>query len=870
MLLNLNSNSMKRFTLCLVFVAIGIKLTLAQTVQITGTVISSEDKQPLPGAAVIVKGTNIGTTADAQGKYSLNVPSDAKTLEIRFVGNETQEVEINGRKVIDVTLKPESKQMDEVVVTSLAMTRSQKAVGYSVATVKSEEITKASQSTLMNSLEGKLAGVIVSSGGGQPGASTKVILRGYASITGNNNPLYIVDGSPIDNTSRVQNGVDFGNGANDINPDDVESVNILRGAAATALYGSRASNGVIMITTKKGKAAERVHITLSSSSTFSNPLRLPQNQNEFGTGWNAIDDLTQNGSWGPAFDGKVRPWGAVVNNSQQIKPYVALPSNVRDFYETGHSYNNSITLSGGSEKTNYYISYANLSDNGMLPADVDKSDRNTFSARGTVKGKKLTFTGSANYVRKTGKNPPDGRGNSVAANLYSDILQIPRDVSIIDQKDYKNNVFANSDNYFTPFAYNPYYSLNEVGSKYDENRFYGNISLEYEIIKDLKAQWRLGTDVSNVNRADWEAILNFTPGSFSALGGKKTDPGYAAKYFDTNSEINSDLILTYTKKIVEDFDLNLMVGFNTNQLTKNSQLTDVGTLDNPGFYNIKNSSSTPNINRTDGTFASLAPYDSKRRIEGVYGQADFSFKNFWYGTFSYRRDWSSTLPINNNHFDYYGLNTSFLLTDAISSLKDKNFFSFGKIRISYGTTGNDAPMYAINSVYVPSTIYNPYGNINFPLNGVNAFKQSNQIGNPNLKPELSKEFELGTDLRFIQNRIRFDITYYHKITSNQILNVPISPSSGYSSQVMNFGKVRNKGWEISISATPVKNKDLDWTVTWNWTKNNNEVLELAPGLDEVILANAYNVDFVAIKGMSLGVFKGPVPQLDPEGHTVVN
>jgi len=861
---------MKRLAMFLAFfLCLGLHLTMAQNVQITGTVTGSEDGQPLPGASVAVKGTNIGTTTDMNGKYTLSVPADAKVLVVSFIGLKTQEIEIGGKSVIGVTLQSDAKVLDEVVVTALGMKRAEKALGYSVSTVKSDEINKSGQAQLMNSIQGKVAGVVVTSGGGNPGASTKVILRGYSSITGNNNPLYVVDGSPIDNTSRVQNGVDFGNGANDINPDDVESINILKGAAANAIYGSRAANGVIVVTTKKGKASEKVKVTISSNTTFSNPIRLPQNQNEFGQGWNALSDLTQNGSWGPKFNGSVRPWGAIVDNSQMIKPYVALPDNISDFFETGTSYNNSITFSGGNEATNFYLSYANTTENGMLPAKVDINNRNTFSARGTVKGKKITFSAAANYVNRNGKNPPDGRGNSNAANLYSDILQVPRDISLVDQKDY-NSTFNNSDNFFTPYAYNPYYSLNEIGSSFKENRFYGNITVDYEIIKNLKATWRVGTDVTNFNREDHEAILSFTAGSYSDLNKKKGDPGYVANYFNTNTEINSDVLLTYNKNITEAIGMNLMVGFNANERTKASQLTDVQSLNIPYYYSVLNSSEAPLINRLDGTFADLGPYNSQRRLYGVYGQADFTFKNYWFASGSYRRDYSSTLPVNNNHFDYYGLNTSLVITDAIPALKENKIFSFGKVRLSYGTTGNDAAPYAINSVFLQAKLHNPYGNINFPLQGVNAFRQSNQIGNPNLKPELSKEVEFGVDLRFLDNRLRFDITRYSKKTTDQILAVPISPSCGFTTQVMNFGEITNKGWEITISATPVKTKDLDWTVTWNWTKNKNMVVSLAPGLDQVLLQNAYDIDFLALPGQPLGVFMGPAPLVDPQGRQVVN
>jgi hypothetical protein len=359
--------------------------------------------------------------------------------------------------------------------------------------------------------------------------------------------------------------------------------------------------------------------------------------------------------------------------------------------------------------------------------------------------------------------------------------------------------------------------------------------------------------------------LTFTPGSFSDVNSKKGDIGYFSNFVSTSTELNSDIMLNYNKDIVENLNVNITGGYNIHDQTRKDLQSEVFSLDNPGFYSLQNSSSP----------VSASPYQEEKRLYGVYASADFGFKNFWYLTLTARRDWSSTLPVNSNHFDTYGINSSFVLTDALPTLKN-DIFSFGKFRASYGTAGNDAPVYSTQTVYVPTagatSIAVPYSStgLTFPLNGTNAFRRSNQIGNDNLKPELSKDYEFGTDLRFLDSRLKFDITYYHRNTSDQILYVPISPSSGYTTKALNFGTVQNKGWEIAISATPVRTKDIDWTITWTYSRNHNMVLSIANGIQEVLITRAYDVDFVAIPGAPIGEFKGPVPLKDPQGHIVVN
>jgi len=859
---------MKRLTLFYVLlVSIGWQFAMAQTVEIRGTIKSQEDGQPLPGASIGVKGTNIGTTSDLDGKYSLSVPLSAKTLEINFVGLKSQDVEIGGRSVIDVVMEPEAKVLGEVVVTALGVKRDQKALGYSVSQVSGEDIQKSGTFSALNALEGKIAGVNISTASGAPGASTKVILRGYSSIGSSNSPLFVVDGVPINNSETPEspnqilgtystggaNGVDFGNQANDVNPNDIASVSVLKGAAATVLYGSRAANGVIIISTKSGIANEKMTVEYTGGMTFSNPLRLPQEQSVFGQGWSGIYDLTQNGSWGPKFDGVMRTWGNVVNGQQLIKPYSAQKNNLKDFYETGRAVSNDISIKGGGERTTYYMSYSNSYDDGIVPTTRDNYKRNTIMLKGSAKSAKLTSTASLQYINKNGKFVPTGQSGAKGAFLYGDIIQTPVDLSIVDLKDY-NNKFNNLDNFYTPFAGNPWYNLSENSNTYTENRVVGSIDFKYDANKWLSLEYRIGGDYAGSERKDWVAIAHTLPSSPN--GGNVPVDGSVEEYSQFNNSLNSDLILS-TKNQFGNIQLNTTWGYGVTDRYRKGEYAGVSKLDIPFFYSLDNSSTTP-VTSTD---------ISQRRLYGVYGQADLSYKSLLFLSFNARNDWSSTLPVKNNSFFYPGANLSFVFTELLPSAKD--ILSFGKLRVSWGKVGNDAPPYSVNQVLIKSVFQMDYGKLRFPLGGVNGYTTSTQIGNQELKPELSTDFEAGTNLMFFQDRIAIDLSYYKRNTTNQIYPVPVAGSTGYRTKVLNFGNVENKGIELMVNLVPVKTKDFQWDLTVNYTRNRNKVISMTPELKQVVITNAYDVDFLAIPGQPLGVFRGPVVMKDSLGRTVV-
>ncbi len=838
---------------CLFLVSVGV--VNAQSKSISGKVFSADDGQPVIGAQVKVKGSTVGTITGPSGEFKINLSANAKNLVISFIGMKTVEIEAKNNLV--VRLEADSKQMDEVVVTAVGIKRSSKALGYSATQISSADITSTGNRSAFNALEGKIAGVEITSASGAPGSSTRVIMRGFNSLGGSNQPLYVVDGVPISNgqvgSTSINGGTDFGNRANDINPNDIESMTILKGGSATALYGGRASSGVIVITTKNGsKSKGKAKVNITSTTTFDTPLRLPYMQNEFGQGWydrgGGLADLQENGSWGPKFDGKPRKWGFVVDNQQLVKPYVALPTNVSDFFDTGRTLNNSVSVSNGDEDKSYFISFGNIDADGIMPSDADSYKRNNLTLTGSSKFLKIfTVSASLNYVRKDQKFVPTGQDQAVLDGLW----QSARDISIVDQKDY-NNKFNNVDNYFTVYAQNPYYVLNEHGNKFMENRMYGNANLEAKVSPWLTARFVIGSDVSNSTLKTWRAITNCSRADYN------DDPGQVTEGSYFSSELNTDFMLEFKKDFNEDFSVGGILGHNFNQRDSRSQTASVIGLSIPNFYNLSNSSATPSVS---GDL-------TQRRLVGVYGQLNLGYKNYFYLNMTARNDWSSTLPAANRSFFYPSVDASFIFSELIDA---KDFLSFGKLRAGIAQTGKDADPYRVFSIMTQTVHDDGYRTLEYPLaGGVNGFTVSNTIGNPKLQPEISTEKEIGLEMQFLNKRIGLDLSLYDKTTTDLIWAATIPSSTGYTSQIQNLGEINNKGVEIALSLVPIKTKDLEWEINCNFTSNKNLLVKLNDELTQVNVGGTSSIGFVNRPGYEMGLFEGIVPATDPSGNPVVN
>ncbi len=840
-------------------------LAFAQTRVVTGTV--TDDKgATVENASIKVRGSKTGTSADARGNFQISVPQGA-TLVISGIGLTAREIVVGNQSVINATLQRSEGQLQEVVVTALGQRTNKTKVGYATTNFNSDQINRAGATNVLDALAGKIPGANISKTGG-PGSSTKIILRGYG-IIGNNQPLYVVDGIPLNdsrlgsvNTDGTNNdNVDFGNGLNDINPNDIESISVLKGTAASSLYGSQASNGAVMITTKRGRSG-KIKVDYSGSINVSKVGKLPNLQNHFGQGWAGTFVLPENGSWGPRLDGKDRAWGAIVDNSQLIKPFSFIKNNVRDFYDDGVEYNNTVSLSGGSEMSQFYFSYGNVNSDGVIPTKSDYYQRNTFALRTNSKFKNLTLNSSFNYSNKKQNAPFTGQGGTDGSSTFEDILQIPVDIKISDFKDYHNKFF-NVDNYFSPYAENPYYALNENKNSQSSDRFFGDLDMSYKLTSNFSAQLRVGGDISNARTFGYKAVNAPSIGSWNKGGNtegasRAADIGSVSEAADYVGSINGDFILKYSHSIGSGFTLDALAGLNYFQEDQHGSTAQITNLFIPGFYNLSNSLAPPTA--TD--------FSQHRKRLGTYAQAVIGFENQLFLTVNARNDWSSTLPINNNSFFYPGASLAWVASQTFNLTNTS--VSLLKFRASYGKTGSDAAPYLVNATLQPGGIALGYGNLTFPFAGTSGFGISNTIGNPTLAPVLTTEAEVGAEMRFFQGRIGLDIALYDKKTKGQIITAPIAPSTGFTGLVSNVGLVENKGIEIAFDATPVRSRNFSWSFNYTFSKNLNKVKSLVAGLDKIVLNSVYDAELDAYPGKSLTGIYAPIPRYSPDGRIIVS
>ncbi len=858
---------MKRIALMLLGIALfGVLVTEAQVKSITGTITSSDDGMEIPGVSVSVKGTTIGTVTNLDGVYHLDVPNDAQTVVFSFVGMKMIEMPISG-SVMNVVMQPDMIGVEEVVVTAMGIKRSEKTLGYSATSVKGDELAETRTSDVMSSLAGKVAGVQISDASSSPGSSKSVVIRGYTSISGTNQPLYVVDGVPIDNSASyssdgLNSGYDFGSGANAVNPDDVESMTILKGAAATALYGSRAANGVIMITTKSGKKGKGIGIEYNAGVQWSRVLRIPQMQNQFGMGWYGEHTEIENGSWGPEFDGSYVLWGNVYENSQKIHKYEAIENNVKDFFDTGFRQNHSLIFNGSTDNSTYGVSGSYVKDDGTIPTDADSYEKFTFSLKATHKKDNFTFSTAINYAHQNNSFATTGQGLSV----YNSIMQTPRDVSIVGLADL-DDPFNTPGYYYTPYSVtNPYYILENYENEYSKDRIYGKFQVDYDFLEHFKLTYRMGLDLSTSQHYTGEPNLYdlFYEGTAngSLYGTSSTFTGETGSVSETDvtrREINQDVLLTFDKEI-SDFRLNAIAGFSGNERKYSSLYAYVSDLTIPTWFDLGNSTSSP----------SVSDYESLRRSMAVFGQLETGWKELVFLTLTARNDWSSTLPEDNRSYFYYGATTSFIFSELI----DNDLIDFGKLRLAYGKTGNDADPYMTSSVFAQGYADGYWADYNFPYtsSGYNAYTVSNVLGNSELKPEMTTEFEVGLNMAFFKNRVSFDAAVYNRVSNDQISSVDVDYASGYSSANSNIGDVRNRGIELLVNLTPVRTKDFTWDFSVSYSKNKSKVLTLADELgDETqIYGFTGGTGMYAIEGKALGTFKAEVPQYTENGQIVVS
>lgn len=841
--------------------------TFAQTRRVEGRVVDDQG-QPAAFASIEVKKSHRGVNTDEMGHFSIDV-KDGDVLIVSGTGFVTRQIDVGAENHLDITVSRKSTSMTEVVVTALGQSQSKAKVGYATQTFNTATINKNGATGALDGLEGKIAGAEISNTGG-PGSSTKVVLRSYGVISGGNNqPLYVIDGVPMSDavfsgSTNGTDGADYGNGMNNINPNDIESITVLKGTAAASLYGSLAKNGAIMITTKRGRAG-KLKVEYSGSLNLSTAGKLPTYQNQFGGGWGGIAVLDENGSWGPAFDGQVRGWGSIVDGQQLMKPYSPIKDPLRQFYTTGHEFNNTIALSGGTEANKFYFSYGNVSSDGIIPDHSNTQQRNTFSFRTNSTYGNFTFNTSINYVGQTLKVPNTGQSTSSGGGVYESLLQIPEDYPIKQFADV-NNKFFNIDNYFTPYAENPYFGLLNNGNQQKLDRIFGNLDFGYKFTRDLSAELRVGADISNARTFEWKnsamALTNTWdgPNATNPEGFTRTpDYGGVTQQSDYYGLFNSDLILKYSTHLSNNVTLDALAGGNYYTTSQRSESATITPIAVPGFYNLDNTGTPPTVSDQSGRYRKM----------GVYGQVTLGFMDQLYLTGNVRNDWSSTLPINANSIFYPGADVSWVASQLVKS----KVISFLKFRAAYGRTGSDPAPYQTQAQLGTGSVTLPFGALTIPFNGVSGFGVSNQINNANLKPIFTNEFEAGTEIRFLNDRIGLDATVYSKKTKGQIFAVPVAPSTGYATYVQNLGTVSNRGIELTLNIKPIVTKNFSWNLGYIFSRNWNKVLNLTGTSQDPLLfgfSSAVDAEMRAVVGKTVASIYTGIPQTTPTGQVVVN
>lgn len=894
---------MKKLLLYFVFFVTGASALLAQTRVITGTVTSSvEGEGTLPAVTVLVKGTAVATSTDASGKYSLGVPANATTLVFTFIGMKPQEVAIEGRTVINVTMESELVGLDEVVVTALGISREKKSLGYATQEVKGDVISNVKTANFMNNLSGKVSGVQIQRNQNL-GGSTNVIVRGSKSLLNSNQVLYVVDGVPINNNigkytdigvtssqAATGAGYDYGNAAADIDPESIESINILKGSAATALYGSRASAGVIMITTKRGKILAEgekapIGISLSSGFTFStiDKSTFPTYQDQYGAGYGYGDppafawrttsgslttsdpvndplvrwmQTTEDASFGPAFDGlPIWGWYSVDPESpwyKQSKPYEFSKNGPITFFETPMTYTNTVAIDKATDFSSVRLSYTNYNSQGLLPNSSLKRNNVMLTGQWNI-NKRLTVTGIANYILQKG----EGRNaTGYNGNITSNFRQWQqtnldfKDIKTAYELTHRNLTWNyNSSLNFPLFSNNPYWDAYQNYETDSRNRFIGNASANYKVTDWLDLFGRISADSYYELQEERRAVGSVAMRFGLANVPDRVQSGYIRRD-NTFSEYNFDLMLRFKRNLGSSLSLNGVVGFNERR-TNNSYFSNAtnGGLMIPGVYSLQN------------TFSPLPLPLEVNQVVGVrsyYASISLGYMDFLFLDGTFRQDYASTLPVDNNKYSYPSVTGAFLFSNVVNA----DWLSLGKLRLNYAQVGNLAGFDQLYDVY----------RANSPMNGAN-----NQLPpskrNPNLKNERTNSIEAGLEMAFFKNRLGFDLALYNTSSLDQIIPLTVSQTTGFQNLMVNAGEIQNRGIEVTLTATPVAVGAFRWDVAANWSRNRNEVISLYPGITNLRL-NSVNlqggVTVNAEVGKPYGEIKGKDFTYDANGKIIVN
>ena len=869
---------MKKFTFILLCLVIGISTVVAQNTKVAGSVISADDGLPVIGASIVVKGTMVGTVTDYDGNFTLEVPSNGKVLIVSYVGMLTQEVPVSPN--VRVVLKSDTQNLDEVVVTAMGISKEKKALGYAVQDVKGEKLTQAANSNLAGALQGKVSGLDIKPSSGMPGASSQITIRGARSFSGDNTPLYVIDGMPVTSTPDVDtdlqnngsvSGADFANRAVDIDPNDIESINILKGQAASALYGIRASNGVIVITTKSGKglAKGKPQISFSSNLSFDVIGRLPEFQKTYAQGASGKYSPTNSLSWGPKITDLPNDptYGGNTSNAYTkeygnhegmyyqpqraaagLDPWTTPQAydNAKDFFDTGVTWSNSINVAQALDKSSYSVSLGNTHQDGIIPSTG--MDRYNVKVSAETKLHDNWTTGFIGNYITTAIDKAVTSGNGLLRTVYSappsyDLAGIP---SHIAGDPYTQNSFRGAFD-------QAYWAMDNNKFTENTNRFFGNAYANYKTKfgttdHTLNVRYMFGVDSYTTDYVD-------SYGYGSNTGGGK---GQIENYGWTNATYNSLLTINYDWNINDDWGLNVVAGNEVIQSNRGK------------YYEYGTGYNFPRWNHIDNaTTQSTSSEHWKKRTVGFFGNVSASYKNMLYLTVTGRQDYVSSMPRGNRAFFYPSVSAGFILTE-LDALKN-DVVNHAKIRASYAEVGQ-AGDFRENFYSVPT-----YGGgfysltpILYPINGSNGYTPYYKIYDPNLKPQNTRSYELGTDLSFFDNLVTLNYTFSRQNVKDQIFDVPLASSTGAGKLVTNGGKLHTNVHEITLSFNPIRTRDINWDFGFNWTKMDNYVDELAPGVENISLGGYVTPQVRAAAGEKYPVIYGVGYKRDANGNRLVD
>lgn len=843
---------------------LALTTTLWAQNRVNGTVTNAADKLPLAGVSVVVKGSTIGTSTDGSGNYSLSAPNGA-TLVFSFIGYGSKEISVGNQTRIDISLSESAEALNEVVVTALGIKKEAKKLGYATATINADALTENRTPNFMNSLQGKIAGVNISGLGTGPAGTSKIRIRGQSSISGQNNPLIVVNGIPIDNTNFGTNpgnaaadnsvGVrgggntsDGGDGLSSINPDDIESMTVLKGATAAALYGSRAKDGVLMITTKTKGSGKGIGVSYNSNYTNETPLDFTDYQYEYGQGENGVRPTTPNptsGQW--SFGEKFQPGMTQVLFDNVTVPYVPVYNHIRKFFRNGSNFTNTVSLSSASEKGGFNLSFANMDSKGIVPNN--SFNRKTINLGYSYElSKKLSFSGNINYSHEYNKNPPNiaNQDNSIPTALFNLANSMP--LELMEAKKFNA---AGNEYIYSRFQNrtNPYFTLSEQFQNIIRDRLFGNISVKYNLLPWLFVQGRVGQDYWSRDQ-DYN---NFPTGQASLA---PAPAGFVNGLYTQESrrfrEINTDILISGTQKF-GDFGLDFNLG--GNKMYRRSDVNSVQVQDFVvrGLYTVMNG-------RVKDPIYGL----SERAVNSVYGSAEFSYKNVLFLNATVRNDWFSTLSPENRSILYPSLSGSFVFSQAFDNIP--SWLTFGKLRAAYAEVGSDTDV----APYSNNLFYGINANL-FGGQPVGGSSGTTTLPNANLRPMRTAETELGLELKLLDSRVSLDAAVYNKITTDQIVSAQISDASGFVTTLINSGKSQNRGFEMLLNIIPIKTNDFQWDLTLNGSYNKTKVLSLltdTPGERITVGTHVFNGELRQVVGEEMGQIYGFGFKRDANGQMI--